>query len=281
MAKITRRLDLLIVERGLLPSRQAAQAAIMDGGVLVNGEKITKPGTPIEVSAQLQLTADWQGKKYVSRGGFKLERALEVFAVDVKGSICLDVGASTGGFTDCLLQHGAAKVYAVDVGYGQIDWKLRNDPRVVLLERANIRHLSPAELYKQDDERAALCVIDVSFISLEKVLPACLQLLSDHSRLIALVKPQFEAGRQLVGKGGVVRDPSVHVQVLQQFVEACSHLHLPVQQITFSPIKGPAGNIEFLALLAGWSGEAGEQPGLDIEQLVADAHRQLSQASTD
>src|SRR6185437_3127062 len=239
MAKITKRLDVLIVECGLLPSRQAAQAAIMDGGVLVDGQKVTKPGTPIDVHAKLQLTADWQGRKYVSRGGFKLERALEHFAVDVAGCICLDIGASTGGFTDCLLQRGAIKVYAIDVGYGQIDWKLRTDSRVVLLERANIRHLTAAELYKQDDPHAELCVIDVSFISLAKVLPKCLQLLREDSRLITLVKPQFEDGRLAVGKGGVVRDPSVHAQVLQQFVEACSQLNLAVQQITYSPIKGP------------------------------------------
>jgi 23S rRNA (cytidine1920-2'-O)/16S rRNA (cytidine1409-2'-O)-methyltransferase len=245
------RLDVLVVERGLLPSRQAARAAIMEGFVLVNGEKVTKPGQNIDILARLELIPSFKTKKFVSRGGLKLEKAISEFHISVKDRICLDIGASTGGFTDCLLQHGAIKVYAVDVGYGQFDWRLRNDLRVVLKERQNVRHLTSEELYgKNNDQFASLAVVDLSFISLKLVLPDCHRLISkENAEMICLIKPQFEVGKGKVGKGGVVRSVKLQVEAIDQVLQAASALNLAVLGLTHSPVLGPAGNIEFLLYL--------------------------------
>lgn len=242
-----KRLDVLVVELGLLPSRQVAQTAIMDGGVIVDGVKVTKPGTATKDDAKIEIVGDWNEKKYVSRGGFKLEKALVEFGVSVKDRICLDLGASTGGFTDCLLKHGAALVYAIDVGYGQIDWSLRTNEQVIVKERMNARYAKASEVYADNAALATVAVADLSFISISKVLPACVALLSPPHDIIALVKPQFEAGKELVGKGGVVRDALTHVAVLQAVVEQAAALQLQLRGLTYSPLKGPAGNIEFLA----------------------------------
>lgn len=244
------RLDLLIVERGILPSRKEAQTAIMDGWVLVNGEKTTKAGTNIDTDAEISLKSGFKKKEFVSRGGLKLEKALKEFNVSVEGRICLDLGASTGGFTDCLLKRGAAKVYAVDVGYGQLDWSLRTDPRVILKERQNARYLTPEILYGEDDIDASFACIDCSFISLTKIIPVLPTNLKQDasSQAICLVKPQFEAGKAEVGKG-VVRDPKVHLKVLESIASASEASGLIMSSVTYSPIKGPSGNIEYLVLL--------------------------------
>ncbi len=212
----------------------------MAGSVTVAGEVVDKPGTKVDEDAAISVTA---APKYVSRGGLKLEKALDEFGVDVTGQVVVDVGASTGGFTDCVLQHGAARVYAVDVGYGQLDWRLRSDPRVVVMERTNARYLTSLP------EPADLITMDASFISVRLIISAVAHLLREGGRMIVLVKPQFEAGRGQVGKGGVVRDPQVHRQVLQGLVEWGDREGFGVQRVTVSPIKGPSGNVEFLALV--------------------------------
>jgi 23S rRNA (cytidine1920-2'-O)/16S rRNA (cytidine1409-2'-O)-methyltransferase len=237
------RLDKLMVERGLAQSRERARSLILAGRVLVGDLVVDKPGTPVRSNLQIRLKGE--DIPYVSRGGLKMARALEVFAVQVAGRIAIDVGASTGGFTDCLLQHGAALVYAVDVGYGQLAWKLRQDPRVVNMERTNIRHLQPGQLSR----KPSLAVIDASFISLEKVLPATLALLADQAEIIALIKPQFEVGRGEVGKGGVVRDAAKHAAVIERIRLLAASLDCQVLGETESPILGPKGNREFLIWL--------------------------------
>ncbi len=244
-----KRLDLLLEELGYCASRQIAQAAIMSGVVLVNGQKVTKSGTLIKEGAKIEFTSAWKVQKYVSRGGFKLEKALQEFKIDAKDRICLDIGASTGGFTDCLLQSGAKFVYSIDVGYGQIAWSLRTDERVKVIERTNARKISTAQLYAEVDQSdyADLAVIDVSFISLSKVLPAVKVCLKEASgEIVALVKPQFEAGPENVGKGGVVRSKDVHLQVLKTTISDLASCGIYARAVTFSPIKGPQGNIEFL-----------------------------------
>jgi 23S rRNA (cytidine1920-2'-O)/16S rRNA (cytidine1409-2'-O)-methyltransferase len=238
------RLDKLMVERGLAQSRERARSLILAGRVLVGDLVVDKPGTPVRSDLKIRLKGE--DIPYVSRGGLKMARALEVFAVRVAGRIAIDVGASTGGFTDCLLQHGAALVYAVDVGYGQLAWKLRQDPRVVNMERTNIRHLEPGQL----PERPSLAVIDASFISLEKVLPPTLALLADEAEIIALIKPQFEVGRGEVGKGGVVRDAAKQAAVIERIRLLATSLGCRVLGETESPILGPKGNREFLIWLA-------------------------------
>jgi 23S rRNA (cytidine1920-2'-O)/16S rRNA (cytidine1409-2'-O)-methyltransferase len=238
------RLDKLMVERGLAQSRERARSLILAGRVLVGDLVVDKPGTPVRSDLKIRLKGE--DIPYVSRGGLKMARALEVFAVRVAGRIAIDVGASTGGFTDCLLQHGAALVYAVDVGYGQLAWKLRQDPRVVSMERTNIRHLEPGQL----PERPSLAVIDASFISLEKVLPPTLALLADEAEIIALIKPQFEVGRGEVGKGGVVRDAAKQAAVIERIRLLATSLGCRVLGETESPILGPKGNREFLIWLA-------------------------------
>lgn len=238
------RLDKLMVERGLVPSRQRAQALILAGQVVVDHHTVDKAGARVAADAALRLKGE--DIPYVSRGGLKLEKALQEFDLDVTGVVAIDVGASTGGFTDCLLQHGAARVYAVDVGYGQLAWSLRQDSRVVNLERTNIRHLQPASL----PEKPILAVIDASFISLEKVLPATLALLAEQAEVVALIKPQFEVGRGAVGKGGVVRDAGLHEAVVERIRQVATGLGCRVRNVTESPILGPKGNREFLIHLS-------------------------------
>lgn len=234
------RLDILLVARGLAESRERAKSAIMAGIVYVEGQRADKPGTSVDKEAKIEVRGN--PIPFVSRGGLKLAKALEAFPVDVAGKIAIDVGASTGGFTDCLLQHGAAKVYAIDVGYGQLDWGLRQDPRVVVMERTNIRHVRPDDL----DELADLATIDVAFISLTKILEIVAGLLVDDGKIVALIKPQFEAGRDQIGKKGVVRDPKVHVEVITRVLAFAETLGLGALGLTFSPITGPQGNREFL-----------------------------------
>lgn len=237
------RADIALVERGLFPSRAAARAAILAGEVRADGEVIAKAGQPLPQDAAVEVA---ERPRYVSRGGRKLEGALSAFGLDVTGAVALDVGASTGGFTDCLLQHGAVSVVALDVGYGQLAWRLRTDPRVRVLERTNIRTVDPAQLEGPFD----VVVIDVSFIGLVKVLPYVLPLVAENGVVAALVKPQFEAGKGRVGKKGVVRDPSTHEAVLEDVVAFVAEQGWAVRSLAFSPIKGPEGNIEFWALIA-------------------------------
>lgn len=240
MAKFSTRLDKLLVDRGLTPSRERAQALILAARVMVDGRRLTKAGQQVPIDSHIEVTGE--DIPFVSRGGLKLEHALAELGLDVEGLTAMDVGASTGGFTDCLLQRGAKKVYAVDVGYGQLAWKLRQDPRVVVLEKQNIRFLPPGLI----PEPVQVATIDTSFISLKLVIPAVLPFLAPNARLIALIKPQFEVGRSQVGKGGVVKDPELHRQVCESITEFCSALGLTVLGVTPSPILGPKGNREFL-----------------------------------
>lgn len=272
------RLDLALVEQGFFTTRKEAQTAIMDGAVLVNNEKVTKSGASISGTDKLALRPGFAKQKYVSRGGLKLEKALEQFQIKIQNRTCLDVGASTGGFTDCLLQHGASTVYAIDVGYGQLDWKLRTDKRVIVKERVNARYLVPQELYEDGAEWASLAVIDCSFISLDKILPAVEKLLTtDNCEIVCLIKPQFEAGREQVKKG-VVRDGKVHLEVLRKTAEHASSLGFYVHKCTFSPLKGPKGNIEYLMLL---SKEACTENSIDYDSQVAQAIETLKNASAE
>ena len=241
--KIKKRLDVLLTELGYTDSRSKAQAIIMAGQVYVDGQKADKPGISYEETVQIEVRGE--SCPYVSRGGLKLEKALQDFGVQPEGYVCSDSGASTGGFTDCLLQQGASKVFAIDVGYGQLDWKIRSDPRVVVMERTNIRYVTPEDLGEPLD----LSVIDVSFISLKIVLPAIKALLKPTGQVLCLIKPQFEAGREKVGKKGVVRDPETHNEVLEHFVALAKELGFTILGLTFSPVKGPEGNIEFLGHL--------------------------------
>jgi 23S rRNA (cytidine1920-2'-O)/16S rRNA (cytidine1409-2'-O)-methyltransferase len=234
------RLDRLIADRGLVESRERGQALIIAGQLLVNGQKVEKAGSLIPVDADIRILGAHM--PYVSRGGLKLERALIEFKIDVKDKTCLDVGASTGGFTDCLLQHGARKVYGVDVGYGQMAWKIRQDPRVVVIERTNIREIDPARISEQAD----VVVIDVSFISLEKVLPAVLQFLKPAANIVALIKPQFEVGKSQVGKGGIVRDGAARDAAVERVRLFVQGLECDVKGIIPSPITGQDGNMEYL-----------------------------------
>ena len=238
-------MDKLLVERGLAPSRTRAQALVMAGVVLVGEQRVEKPSETFPPDAPLRVRgADDPAARYVGRGGLKLEKALQEFGIDAGGLTCLDVGASTGGFTDCLLQHGARRVVALDVGHNQIDWRLRSDPRVEVREGVNARHLTPADFA----ERFDLAVMDVSFISATKVLPAVVPLLKEGGRLVVLVKPQFEVGKGEVGKGGVVRDPAQHARVVGEVNAAAAALGLRVVGVTDSPVTGADGNKEFLAL---------------------------------
>ena len=234
------RLDVLMVKRGLAPSREKAKALIMAGEVLVGGQREDKAGTLIDEKAGIEVKGS--SLRYVSRGGLKLEKAMSHFDVSPAGKVCMDVGASTGGFTDCMLQNGAVKVYAVDVGYGQLDWKLRQDPRVVCLEKTNIRYLEPSRV----PEPPSFVSIDVSFISLTKVLVPVCRLMEKNGDLVCLIKPQFEAGREKVGKKGVVRDPLVHEEVIRQVIAFGKEIGLAPRELEFSPVKGPEGNIEYL-----------------------------------
>ena len=265
--KIKKRLDVLLVERLYADSRTKAQAIIMSGNVYVNGQKADKPGISYEESVEIEVRG--ATCPYVSRGGLKLEKALRDFGVKPEGYVCSDSGASTGGFTDCLLQQGASKVFAIDVGYGQLDGKIRSDPRVVVMERTNIRYVTPEDLGEPLD----LSVIDVSFISLKIVLPAIKALLKPESgQVLCLIKPQFEAGREKVGKKGVVRAPATHKEVLDDFVSLADALNFKILGLTFSPVKGPEGNIEFLGHLS-LADVEGIHP--DTGAVVAQAHETL------
>jgi 23S rRNA (cytidine1920-2'-O)/16S rRNA (cytidine1409-2'-O)-methyltransferase len=262
------RLDLILTNRGLFESRERARAAIMSGSVYVNGQKADKPGMAFPSGADIEVRKD--SCPFVSRGGLKLQKALDVFGIDPTGLSVLDGGASTGGFTDCLLQSGAAGVWAVDVGYGQLAWSLRNDPRVVCIERTNIRNLTPDML---GGSLAEMAVLDLSFISLGLVLPVIRTVLADGASVICLVKPQFEAGREKVGKGGVVKDKRVHLEVLEAHTLAAQRAGFGVKHITFSPLKGPKGNVEFLShLIAG----AEHSPQIDLKSVVESAHEVLT-----
>ncbi len=265
--KIKKRLDVLLVEQGYADSRTKAQAIIMSGNVYVDGQKADKPG--VSYAENIQLEVRGAACPYVSRGGLKLEKALRDFGVKPEGYVCSDSGASTGGFTDCLLQQGAKKVFAIDVGYGQLDWKIRSDPRVVVMERTNVRYVTPEQLGEPLD----LSVIDVSFISLKIVLPVIKTFLKPGSgQVLCLIKPQFEAGKEKVGKKGVVREPAVHQEVLDDFVKLTKETGFTILGLTFSPVKGPEGNIEFLAHLT-LSGVPGIEP--DTARVVEAAHESL------
>ena len=265
--KNKKRLDVLLTEQGYADSRSKAQAIIMAGLVYVDGQKADKPGVSYEDTVSLEVRGETC--PYVSRGGLKLEKALRDFGVKPAGFVCSDSGASTGGFTDCLLQQGAKKVFAIDVGYGQLDWKIRSDERVVVMERTNIRYVTPEDLGEPLD----LSVIDVSFIGLEIVLPTIKTLLKpDCGQVLCLIKPQFEAGKENVGKKGVVRDPKIHKMVLDNFVSLAAQLGFTILGLTFSPVKGPEGNIEFLAHLT-----LAAVPGIrpDTAEIVRQAHETL------
>ena len=264
--KVKKRLDVLLTERGHADTRTKAQAIIMSGLVYVDGQKADKPGVSYLETVDIEVRNG--SCPYVSRGGLKLEKALRDFGVKPEGYVCSDSGASTGGFTDCLLQQGASKVFAIDVGYGQLDWKIRSDPRVVVMERTNVRYVTPEQLGEPLD----LSVIDVSFISLKIVLPVIKTFLKPTGQVLCLIKPQFEAGKDKVGKKGVVRDPETHKEVLDSFVELANSLEFKILGLTFSPVKGPEGNIEFLGHLT-----LDEKDGItpDTAQVVADAHNTL------
>lgn len=264
------RLDVLLVSQGLAVSREKAKAIIMSGNVLVNGQREDKAGTMIDVKAE--ITVKGGQLKYVSRGGLKLEKAMSHFDLTLEGRVCMDVGASTGGFTDCMLQNGAVKVYSVDVGHGQLDWKLRNDPRVVCMEKTNIRYVTPEQI----EEPAAFVSIDVSFISLTKVLPPVRELMTEDGEIVCLIKPQFEAGREKVGKKGVVRDPKVHEEVIEKVIDFAATVGMESRELEFSPIKGPEGNIEYLLHLLKRPDAASVEPFAgNVQEIVAQAHGTL------
>jgi 23S rRNA (cytidine1920-2'-O)/16S rRNA (cytidine1409-2'-O)-methyltransferase len=256
------RLDELLVRRGHAPSREKARALVLAGRVTVPGSPVAKPGQLVPDDLPLDDSAS---EPYVSRGGIKLSHALDAFGLDPEGEVCADIGASTGGFTDCLLQRGARRVYAVDVGYGQLDWKLRNDVRVVVMERTNARFLDSLP------EQPRLVTIDASFISLRLLLPAAVRISAPDADFVALIKPQFEAGRERVGKGGVVRDPAIHRAVLTAFVEWLGKERLPLRGMTASPIRGPAGNVEFFAHLGRLGPSVDSNAAINAALAVAEA----------
>ena len=262
------RLDVLLVERGLQESRQKAQATIMSGLVFVKGQRVDKPGTAVPNDAEIEVRGN--ALKYVSRGGLKLEKAMASFPIDLRDAVCGDIGASTGGFTDCMLQNGARKVYAVDVGYGQLAWSLRSDERVVCMERTNARYLT----HEQIPEELDFASVDVSFISLKLILPPLCGLLRQGGHVACLVKPQFEAGKEKVGKKGVVRDPAVHLEVLEHFLEHAKESGFTVLGLTYSPIRGPEGNIEYLGYL---EKGAWQERAFDLKALVAESHETLKE----
>ncbi len=261
------RLDALLMNRGMFESRAKAQAAVMAGQVLVNEQKIDKPGTPVPPDVTIRLLGD--KLRYVSRGGLKLEKALQIFPISVEGKVVADIGASTGGFTDCALQNGAVKVYAVDVGYGQLAWKLRSDERVVNMERTNVRYLESDSL----GELVDAVTIDVAFISLDKVLPAVFKILKPEGFVVALIKPQFEAGKENVGKKGVVRDPKEHEDVIKNVINFAKTEGFGIAGLDFSPIKGPEGNIEYLLHLTKGDDDAVSEAYVD--ELVGRSHGDL------
>ena len=263
------RLDVLLVSRGLAPSREKAKVVIMAGDVYVNGQKEDKAGDTFDPEDSV-IEVRSNTLKYVSRGGLKLEKALAVLPIDLTGRICMDIGASTGGFTDCMLQNGAALVYSIDVGHGQLDWKLRNDERVICMEKTNFRYLEADAIEKAPD--FASC--DVSFISLDKILPVANKLLKPDGNMVTLIKPQFEAGRDKVGKKGVVRDPEVHIEVVNRIIEVAKESGFNILALDYSPIKGPEGNIEYLLWL-GMPEYPVASADVDVAGTVAKAHGAL------
>ena len=264
-----KRLDILVTERGLLESREKAKTLIMAGQVYVDGQKADKPGDTFSEDAAVEVRG--KGLPYVSRGGLKLEKAMETFPLTPEGKVCMDIGASTGGFTDCMLQNGAVKVYAVDVGYGQLAWSLRTDPRVVNLERTNARYLTR----EQVPEEIGFFSVDVSFISLTLILPAVRPLLAEHGQAVCLIKPQFEAGREKVGKKGVVRDKAVHEEVIEKIRSFALENGFSVLGLTFSPVKGPEGNIEYLIYLERSEAPSQGEQVPSAQQVVEESHRAL------
>lgn len=266
-----KRLDVLLVERRLADSREKAKAIIMTGNVFVNGQREDKAGTTFdEEKADIEIKGHTM--KYVSRGGYKLEKAFEVFSLDLQDAVCMDIGSSTGGFTDCMLQNGAKKVFAVDVGRGQLAWKLRNDERVISMEKTNIRYVKPEDI----GEPIAFASVDVAFISLELVLPPARELLADNGRMVCLIKPQFEAGREKVGKKGVVRDQKVHEEVIEKIFALADRLHFKILGLDYSPIKGPEGNIEYLIYIEKRPmEETMVHEVIDIHEVVETSHQTL------
>ncbi|MDO5539462.1 MAG: TlyA family RNA methyltransferase [Eubacteriales bacterium] len=263
------RLDVLMVQRNLAPSREKAKALIMSGCVLVDGQREDKAGTSFPDT--VEITVKGNTLRYVSRGGLKLEKAMQHFDLTLQDKVCMDVGASTGGFTDCMLQNGAVKVYSVDVGYGQLDWRLRQDERVVCMEKTNIRYVVPEDI----GEAVEFASVDVSFISLTKVLLPVKNLLSDTGEVVCLIKPQFEAGREKVGKKGVVRDPAVHEEVIEKVVAYAKEIGFAVRELEFSPIKGPEGNIEYLLHLQ----KCGQSRPVSVKETVGLAHGALDKSA--
>ena len=263
------RLDVLLVKRNLADSREKAKALIMSGIVYVNGQKEDKAGTTFDETAPIEVRGNTL--KYVSRGGLKLEKAMENFDVTIKGKICMDVGASTGGFTDCMLQNGAVKVYSVDVGHGQLAWKLVQDERVVCMDKTNIRYVTRDDI----DDVIEFASIDVSFISLTKVLLPVRELLTDDGEIVCLIKPQFEAGREKVGKKGVVRDKNVHIEVINNVIEYAKSINFKILNLDFSPVKGPEGNIEYLLYLKKKLNENEEDVEITVKDVVENSHKEL------
>ncbi|MGN0426783.1 MAG: TlyA family RNA methyltransferase [Agathobacter sp.] len=262
------RLDVLLVQKGLAPSREKAKSMIMEGNVFVNNNREDKAGSMFPEDCVIEIHGNTL--KYVSRGGLKLEKAMTHFDINLDDCICMDIGASTGGFTDCMLQNGAKKVYSVDVGYGQFAWKLRQDPRVVCMEKTNIRYVTPSDI----DDVLDFASVDVSFISLTKVLPAAHELLKEHGQMVCLIKPQFEAGREKVGKKGVVRDKNVHMEVIEHVISFALSNGFSVHHLEYSPIKGPEGNIEYLVHIEKAT-EPVKEESVDIPAVVCAAHGEL------
>ena len=262
------RLDVLLVNRGLAPSREKAKTMIMEGNVFVNNNREDKAGSTFPDDCNIEI----HGKtlQYVSRGGLKLEKAMKHFGIDLQGKICMDIGASTGGFTDCMLQNNASKVYAVDVGYGQFAWKLRQDERVICMEKTNIRYVTPDDIADKLD----FASVDVSFISLTKVLGPARELLNDNGQMVCLIKPQFEAGKEKVGKKGVVRDRKVHLEVCEKIIDFALSNGFSVLNLEYSPIKGPEGNIEYLVYLEKTNNPQKEE-SVDVDAVVSAAHGEL------
>ncbi len=277
---VKERLDILLVRQGLAPSREKAKAVIMTGNVYVNGQREDKAGASFE-EEKIHIEVKGVPAKYVSRGGLKLEKAMETFEICLTDTICMDIGASTGGFTDCMLQNGAVKVYSVDVGHGQLAWKLRQDSRVICMEKTNFRYMQPADI----EDRLDFASVDVSFISLTKILVPARDLLKERGRMVCLIKPQFEAGREKVGKKGVVREPEIHEEVIRKIIVYTKQIGFAVKGLTFSPIKGPEGNIEYLVYLEKAEQSSSEESFGEeaveesTEQLISDtvrtAHQEL------
>ncbi|MGL5416950.1 MAG: TlyA family RNA methyltransferase [Clostridium sp.] len=269
MAEKKERLDIILVNKGIIESREKAKTSIMAGLIFVDGQRVDKAGAKIPVDANIEFKG--QKLQYVSRGGLKLEKALKNFPLSLEGKVCMDIGASTGGFTDCMLQNGAIKVFAVDVGYGQFAWKLRTDERVVCMERTNIRYVTPEDI----GEKLDFASIDVSFISLKTIMPATIDLLKDDGEVVALIKPQFEAGRGKVGKKGVVREESTHIEVVEGIINFLKEKELNVLGLSYSPIKGPEGNIEYLVYFTKDKEKESNFKDEDIIEVVKLSHSEI------